>query len=141
VLAALGALSLIGTPRLTGAQQASAPSDPGIVPREATALEGVPTVRVETTTDGTTRRPLTAEEAARHRLSIQHVDGRFYWTSRQGQPLALRTSGDFTYLSSADPGQYIRFRRINDRIAYVEHVDVGFGSVSFWGELRIAVGK
>ena len=54
--------------------------------------------------------------------------------------LRLSSSGVFTYLSS-EPGQYIRLTRLNDKISYIEHVDLGLGSVTWWGELRIAVGK
>jgi hypothetical protein len=44
-------------------------------------------------------------------------------------------------LTSAEPGRYVRFKRINDRIAYVEHVDTAFGSVTYWGELRIVLDR
>jgi hypothetical protein len=71
---------------------------------------------------------------------IRIVDGQYYWASRDNRPLRLQSSGEFTYLSS-EPGQYIRFTRMNDRISYVEHVDLAHGSVTWWGELRIVVGK
>jgi hypothetical protein len=31
--------------------------------------------------------------------------------------------------------------RLNDRVSYVEHVDLASGSVTWWGELRIVIGK
>jgi hypothetical protein len=110
-------------------------------PPDATALEGLPTVRVETTPEGTTRRQLDASEAARHRLSIRIADGRFYWSNRDNRRLALTSSGDFTYLSSSEPGMHVRIRRLNDRLTYIEHVDTELGSVTYWGELRIVIGK
>jgi hypothetical protein len=42
---------------------------------------------------------------------------------------------------SSEPGQYIRFTRLNDKISYVKHVDLTSGSVTWFGELRIVVGK
>jgi hypothetical protein len=68
------------------------------------------------------------------------IDGQFYWTTRGNRLLHLNSSGEFTYLSS-EPGQYIRFTRLNDKISYVEHVDLALGSVTWFGELRIVVGK
>jgi hypothetical protein len=107
---------------------------------DATALEGVPTVRIDSTEAGTARRVLNEAEAAKNRLTISILDGRFYWTSREDRLLSLSSSDDFTYLSS-EPGKYIRITRLNDRISYVEHVDLVLGDVSWWGELRIVGGK
>lgn len=110
------------------------------IPASATSLEGVPTVRIDSTEGNTTRRVLDADEAAKARLTVRVADGQFYWTNRGNRLLRLNSSGDFTYLSSG-PGQYIRFTRLNDKISYVEHVDLTSGSVTWFGELRFVVGK
>ena len=110
------------------------------IPPTATALEGIPTVRVDSAEEGTTRHVLSASEAAGSRLAISLIDGRYYWTSRENRLLQWSSSGEFTYLSS-DPGHYIRFTRLNDRISYAEHVELASGSVTWWGELRFVVGK
>ena len=113
------------------------------IPATATTLEGVPTVRVDSREGDATRRVLDATEAAWDALTISIVDGQFYWTSRGNRPLRLSSSDEFTYLSS-EPGHYVRFTRLNDKISYVEHVertDLEFGSVTWWGELRIVLGK
>lgn len=110
------------------------------IPRDATALEGFPIVRIDSAEGATTRRVLDAAEAAKSRLTVRVVDGQFFWTTRGGLPLRLNSSGEFTYLSS-EPGQYVRFTRLNDKISYVEHVDLASGSITWFGELRIVVGK
>ncbi len=110
------------------------------IPATATTLEGIPTVRIDSAEAGTTRRVLSASEATKSRLTVSLVDGRYYWTSRENRLLEGSSSGEFTYLSS-DPGHYIRFTRLNDKISYAEHVDLASGSVTWWGELRIVVGK
>lgn len=110
------------------------------IPATATTLEGIPTVRIDSAEGGSTRRVLTAPEAAKSRLTVGLVDGRYYWTSRGNRLLESSSFGAFTYLSS-DPGHYIRFTRLNDKISYAEHVDLPSGSVTWWGELRIVVGK
>ena len=113
------------------------------IPATATTLEGIPTVRVDSAEGGTTRQVLSPSEAAKSRLTVGLVDGRYYWTSRGNRPLELSSSGEFTYLSS-EPGKYIRFTRLNDKISYVEHVedrDLGSGSVTWWGEMKIVTGK
>lgn len=112
-----------------------------VIPDNATALEGTPTTRLDATSEGAKRQRLDRDEAATHALQIKIVDGRYYWASRANRPLTVTTSGDFTYLTSAEPGHYVRFTKINDRLSYVEHVDMGFGSVTYWGELRIVLGK
>lgn len=110
------------------------------IPAGATSLEGIPTVRIDSAEGATTRRILDAAEAAKARLTVRVVDGQFYWATRGDRPLRLNSSGEFTYLSS-EPGQYVRFTRLNDKIAYVEHLDLTSGSVTWFGELRIVVGK
>jgi len=35
----------------------------------------------------------------------------------------------------------VRFRRLGERLSYVEHVDLDLGSVTYWGELRIVLDK
>jgi hypothetical protein len=113
---------------------------PPVIPDNATVLEGQPTVRVDATKEGATRHKLDRAEATRQTLKISAANGRYYWTSRDNRPLTLTTSGDFLYLST-EPGRYVRIRKINDRFAYVEHVDTEFGSVTYWGELRIVLRK
>ncbi len=113
----------------------------GQVPAGAVALEGLPASRVETTPDGTTRQQLAGAEALRRQLRIRIDDGRYYWTSRLDQPLTLAVSGEFTYLMSNEPGHYVRIRRLTDRVTYVEHLETPIGSVTYWGELKIVLGK
>jgi hypothetical protein len=122
----------------TGGAQVASQS---VVPPDATALEGIPQVRVDTTSDAATRRQLGSADAEANRLRIQVKDGAFYWSSRDNSRLALTTAGEFTYLSSTIPGRYVRIRRVNDRLTYVEHVDTAFGSVTYWGELKVVLGK
>ena len=140
IAALLGSVAFLVLSTRAGAQS-SATAQPPTLPKEATTLTGSPTVRVDTTPEGTSRRQLTAAEAKEHGLKISIVNGRYFWTNRQNEPLTVRQSGEFTYLSSKDPGQYVRFRRINDRLAYVEHLDMGLGSVTYWGELQISLDK
>ena len=112
------------------------------IPATATTLEGIPTVRIDSGEGDIARRVLDAEEAAQNTLTISIVDGQFYWTSRGNRPLRLSSSHDFTYLSS-EPGHYIRFTQLNDKISYVEHTDLAgpYGNVTWWGELKIVLGK
>jgi len=118
-----------------------APQPPPVeIPAAATTLEGLPSVRIDSSEAGAIRRVLGATEAAQDRLTISVVDGEYFWTSRGNRPLRLSKSGEFTYLSST-PGQYVRLTRFNDRITYVEHVDQKSGSVTWWGELRFIVNQ
>jgi hypothetical protein len=119
--------------------QAQPPSVPPAIPSSATTLEGSPTVQVETTSETTNRRALSANEANQRGLSIRVMNGRYFWTSRQDEELTLKPSGEFTYLTTTSPGRYVRLQRINDRLAYVEHVDMDSGSVTYFGELRITL--
>jgi hypothetical protein len=120
---------------------AATPRAAGQLPADTIALEGTPQSRVDTSADRTTREALAVDEATRRRLRIRVDNGRFFWSSRRDEPLSLRAAGDFTYLLSDEPGHYVRIRRINDRLTYVEHLDTPLGSVTYWGELRIVLGK
>lgn len=108
------------------------------VPAGAVALEGTPTVRIDAGEAAATRQVLTTSEAARARLRVEIVDGKYYWTSRGNRRLQLVPSGDYMYLAS-EPGHYIRITRLNDRLSYVEHVASKSGWVSWWGELKVVV--
>jgi hypothetical protein len=130
-----GALAAVAS----NAQDASRPQSVQI-PAGAVTLEGIPTVRIDSTEQGATRRVLGAAEARRERLTVSQMNGKFYWASRENKLLQLNSSGPYTYLSS-EPGRYIRFTRINDRISYVEHLDSARGNVTWWGTLKIVVGK
>lgn len=123
---------------ISGAQDRRSGAD---IPERAVGLEGLPGVQIDTSKDRVTRRELDAAEAARHRLTVRIDNGRFYWTSRDNRLLTMTPFNDFTYLSSGEPGRYVRIRRLNDTWTYVEHVDTALGSVTYWGELRIVLGK
>lgn len=123
------------------ASRAQAPADGIGLPPNAMSLEGVPTVRLEATRDAATRRRLDSREALGERLVIQIDDGRLIWSSRGGRPLTVTSAGTYTYLLSAQPGQYIRLQRLNDRLTYVEHLDFDARSVTYWGELKIVLGS
>lgn len=139
--AAVGVALLCVGVGVRGAVSQELPPPEGVaIPPTATVLEGVPTVRIDSTEGATTRRLLDQAEADKSRLMVSVIDGQYYWTSRENRPLRVNESGAFTYLSS-EPGQYIRFARFNDRIAYVEHLDLAHGSVTWWGELKIVVGQ
>jgi hypothetical protein len=125
-----------------GALSQESPSAEGVViPPSTTVLEGIPTVRIDSAEGRATRHLLDQAEAAKSRLRVSVIDGQYYWTSRENRLLQLNSSGAFTYLSSSEPGQYIRFTRVKDRITYVEHVDVALGSVTWWGEMKIVTGR
>lgn len=132
-LVASGAFGQTSTPP-------SPPSSPVAIPKEASSLEGRPTVMIDSTAAGSTRRELGVAEGSDHRLAIKVVDGRLFWASQGNIPLTMDTVGGYTYLSSG-PGRYVRLSRVNDRISYVEHLDTAPGHVTFWGELRIVLGR
>jgi len=56
----------------------------------ATALEGLPTARLDATSEGAKRQRLDRDQAANQALHIKIVDGRYYWTSRENRPLTQR---------------------------------------------------
>ena len=133
------AILCVGLAAHDALSQESPPANPVEIPPTVTVLEGTPTVRIDSAEGTSTRHPLDPAEAAKSRLRVSVIDGQYYWTSRENRLLRLNSSGAFTYLSS-EPGKYIRFTRVKDRIAYVEHVDVALGSVTWWGELKIVTG-
>jgi hypothetical protein len=137
-LAAFGSAIVIAS--VSAALGQTAPGEARI-PSDAVALEGTPVVRVDATRDHVTRQPLAEPEMTRNRLRIRVENGRYFWASRGDVPLTLTSSGEFMYLESSEPGQYVRVRWINDRISYVEHLDMAHGTVTYWGELRIVLRK
>ncbi len=142
IVATFAVVACLGVAALGAAAQQPAKPEPVKIPDNASGLEGLPTVRVDAAEDQATRRQLGSGEAINSALKVRIVDGRYYWGSRDDRPLTLSSSGGFTYLSSAtEPGHYVRLRQVGDRITYAEHVDMASGSVTYWGELRIVIGK
>jgi hypothetical protein len=139
----LAAAMLVSFGLAAGADRLDAAPPQGAVdiPVNAVRLEGIPRVRIDLTQDGVTRRELDPSQAAKGRLTIKIVNGQLYRAGADTHPLVVTSSPEFTYLSSTEPGRYVRLRRLNDRITYVEHVDMPFGSVTYWGELRIEYAK
>jgi len=142
VIGTIGVAACLALGAAVAAQTQTSGAKPVIpvIPEKAGTLEGVPTVRIDTTKKGARRRQLTGEEAAQSALKIKVVDGKYYWESRGNRPLTMTSSGEYTYLAT-EPGQYVRIRRLADKIEYVEHVDKAWESVTFWGELRIVLKK
>ena len=136
-------VTLCAAPLLAaGVALAQAPRQPdAIFPVNAQALEGLPQVRIDITKEKAMRRELAPAEAAQSRLTIKIRDGQLYWGDRTGVPLTMTKSGSFTYLSSKEPGRYIRIQELNETLRYIEHVDMPFGSVTYWGELRVVLDK
>jgi hypothetical protein len=122
------------------ASQAQTSGEKPVIPENASALEGLPAVRLDAKKDAATRRKLGTDEAIKQSLKISVVDGKYFWESRENLPLTLTSSGEFTYLT-AEPGQYVRLRKVDDKIEYVEHVDKAWESVTWWGELRVVLKK
>jgi len=136
------AMALVAAGILFGLVGAAGAQEPGIEIPDDAVLEGLPVEREVSSPEGTERTALTSIEAAASGLRISVEDGRYSWASRGGEPLELRTGDGFTYLSSTrSPGQYIQITRIDDRLAYVEHLDTEAGHVIFRGELRITIGR
>jgi len=139
-VAVIGVAGCLALGSSGAAQQAQTSGEKTVIPANASALEGVPAVRLDVKKDAAMRRQLDGDEAARQTLKIKVDNGRFFWATRENVPLTLTTAGEFTYLS-AEPGRYIRLRKVNDKIEYVEHVDREWESVTWWGELRVVLKK
>jgi hypothetical protein len=140
LVAAIGLAGCLALGSAGAAQQAQTAGEKPVIPPNASTLEGVPAVRLDAKKDGALRRALDSDEAAKQALKIRVVDGKYFWATREDVPLTLTTAGEFTYLT-AEPGQYIRLRKVNNKIEYVEHVDKEWESVTWWGEMRIVLKK
>jgi hypothetical protein len=121
-----------------GRAQTTEARTPLALPPDAIALEGLPNLRIDTDKDRVRRQVLDAQEAAQSRLTIKVADGKLYWA---GEPVKAWEAGGFTYLSSAEPGRYIRLQYMKDKLSYVEHVDMSHVCVTYWGELRIVLAR
>lgn len=142
LMGALLATALLCAGWRTPVSAQAAPGAPATfeIPRTATTLEGIPSVRVDLSAEASQRRVLSKDEAAKNKLNIKVKNGQFFWASQGGEPLALNRQGEFTFLS-ATPGNYISVRKVKDRITYVEHLDNKGQYITYFGELRVVVGK
>jgi hypothetical protein len=72
------------------------------------------------------------QQAAKPDADRAKTDHRF------GSRSLLFTAPDepFTYVS-CEPGRYVRVRHLNDNVAYLEHVDMASGRVTWRGALRL----
>lgn len=56
--------------------------------------------------------------------------------------MTLTTAGEMTWLSSStEPGRYLRLRKGNDKLTYLEHLDLGSRSLTYRGKVRITLDR
>ncbi len=100
---------------------------------------GIPTVVVTSHESSTEKKTLNPREATKNRLLVAIVNGKFFWTSRNNQPLQLHhgSGSDFTYLYYAPGGAYIKFTTWGNKIIYMEHANILLSTKTYWGEMKI----
>jgi hypothetical protein len=143
IVAALASVAALAVGQTNTSGHANTNGQTVVIPNNARALEGIPTVRLDETSKGVKKQKLDQRQAIDHALKIRIVDGRYYWASRNDRPLTVNAEGEFIYLMSAEPGQYIRLRKVDDKISYVEHInmDRDLQCITYSGYLRVVVGK
>lgn len=98
------------------------PTNIGISEKTA-SIVGIPKSRVDSNSTNTARRILSKEETQKSILSISHINGKFYWSSRENIELNHRISGAFDYFYPDNGSGYIKaYRETDGKIYYMEHV-------------------
>jgi len=108
---------------------------------EVLVLSGVPTVRADTSINGSISTELTASQGFEFRLLITKVGDRYFWKSRENRELVYFRSSSFDYFVSPVGAGYIK---VNWRdllkveplkpARYFEHLPVLLDTITYWGE-------
>lgn len=100
-------------------------------------LVGTPTSSTHSNPDGATHGSLSTEERSEFRVVIDQSDGSFRWTSRGDVEMFRRTSGIYDVYVATDGSGYVKVERgelVGSENRYIEHIHVGLGTVTYFGE-------
>lgn len=115
--------------------------------REELVYTGTPQWTIQGEPGTTIDRKLSPEDAAKFRLRIVRREGRYYWASREDQPLELVPTGLSRYVIFRGDGGFIklvnpywdatraplRATDPSERFDYMEVLHTGLALVIYWG--------
>jgi len=113
-----------------------------------TVFSGVPVLKVSE--GGVERLPeaLPRDKAVNLGCVISEIGGKYYWATRENKEMVRRTSGAFITYIAVDGSGYVRvvdpsakgaasmMSPTEVKFDYVEHLLVGLGSVTYFGNAR-----
>ena len=96
-------------------------------------LNGIPIVQSKGNIQQSENVKLTESQQNEYRLLITKKGDDYFWTSRENRPLSKMQSGDISIFIESGGAGYIRVSEQNGQILYLEHMAIGFQTVTYWG--------
>ena len=102
-------------------------------------FRGTPTLRVLTTHENEARQTIEPAAAEKSACVITKKGKRFYWASRDNAEMMRTESPTFTYFVHAGGSGYVKVFKGDPRVPnppadYVEHISMGFQTMTYWGK-------
>lgn len=101
-------------------------------------FRGTPTVRVFASASADGREKVDADAAAKAECVVVQRGKKFFWASRENVPLIRTDTPQFTYFVHAESGGYVKVftgerKAANAPADYIEHINKGFETITYWG--------
>ena len=105
---------------------------------------GVPSVRIDSSSDYTSRRVLSESERDKNAVHIVKVDDSYVWVTREGRALVHSRSGAYDKFIDPRGGGYVKIfnpeslpgstHEGQTMFWYMEHVHLGLSTITYWGK-------
>ncbi len=107
---------------------------------ESVVLDGSPNVRIVSSSDSTTKSPISQGEKNKYSLKIIKRNGKYLWASRENKRLTYKFSGAYHYFIEPGGAGYVKvvdrrnlMDKTNPRYLYYEHMSLGLQTYTYWG--------
>ena len=107
---------------------------------DTVVLSGVPTIRVTSSSESTSRKDLSDAERQEYGVVIIKRGDEYFWASRENKRLVYSASGAFHYFIAPEGSGYIKvadpkllMEKGKTGFLYMEHVHLWFETITYWG--------
>ena len=99
-------------------------------------VNGLPMVKAMSDIEGIESENLSKDEQFKYKLLITKQGNKYIWASRDNRELLLRQNGVFYDFIEAGGAGYIRVSISERTVLYMEHLKLGFKTITYWGTSR-----
>jgi hypothetical protein len=108
--------------------------------QESIVFRGTPNARVFSSVKTDGREEMQGEAADKAECVVVRRGKKYYWASRENVLLVRTDAAQFTYFVHPESGGYVKVftgdrKAANAPADYIEHINRGFETVTYWGRV------
>jgi hypothetical protein len=110
------------------------------VAQESIVFRGTPNVRVFSSAKTDGRETMQGEAADKAECVVVQRGKKYFWASRENVPLVRTDAAQFTFFVHPESGGYVKVftgdrKAANAPADYIEHINRGFETITYWGRV------